>query len=58
MKMAMVNIDTTLPRAIVLKQMSANLTALLPCLSVRTAISPSTFPVWSAIFFSTNLCSN
>lgn len=57
-KMAMVNIDATLPRAIVLKQMSDNLTALLPYLSVRTAMSPSTFPVWPAFYLLQNLCSN
>ena len=36
MKMAMVNIDSTLPPPFVVEQLSGNLTALLPCLSVRS----------------------
>lgn len=35
MKMAMVNIENTLPPAVALEQLSGNLTALLPRLSVR-----------------------
>lgn len=43
MKMAMVNIDKSLPRTVITEKMSSNLTALLPLLSVRTTINDQLF---------------
>lgn len=43
MKMAMVNIDKSLPRAVITEKMSTNLTALLPLLSVRTTTNHQLF---------------
>uniref|UniRef100_A0A175YFW7 Serine aminopeptidase S33 domain-containing protein n=1 Tax=Daucus carota subsp. sativus TaxID=79200 RepID=A0A175YFW7_DAUCS len=46
MKMAMVNIDTSLPRTVVTGKMSANLTALLPLLSSLSDIIPKDTLLW------------
>lgn len=46
MKMAMVNIDSTLPPPFVVEQLSGNLTALLPCLSGLSDIIPKDTLHW------------
>ncbi|KAL8154781.1 phytyl ester synthase 1, chloroplastic [Apium graveolens] len=46
MKMAMVNIDKSLPRAIITEKMSTNLTALLPLLSSMSDIIPKDTLLW------------
>ncbi|KAK1400794.1 Acyltransferase-like protein, chloroplastic [Heracleum sosnowskyi] len=46
MKMAMVNIDTSLPRTVITEKMSANLTALLPLLSSMSDIIPKDTLLW------------
>lgn len=46
MKMAMVNIDKSLPRTVTTEKMSANLTALLPLLSSMSDIIPKDTLLW------------